>query len=267
MENSNQEQILDQIAPILQKSLQHNQFGSILFKSNKLDLALDHFKKASDLLNTLNIPYTNTILNQANVYAQKKDYQNALSKYEEAIHRSPHNPKNPENNQSAIKDIVLNPKLNSKEAYIDAHTNAGFTLLGMQEPEKAYQYCLLSMELQPDNQDNFINFSNALRMTGRRDEAVDLTWKAIVNKYRTNHPNIEKDFTPKCIDVQECKNLTPDNEEGLKSETINIISMKWGTKYGPEYVNKLYRGFKKNTNRPFNFILFTDNTEGLLPEI
>lgn len=43
--------------------------------------------------------------------------------------------------------------------------------------------------------------------------------------------------------------------------------MKWGTKYGPEYVNKLYRGFKKNTNRPFNFILFTDNSEGLLPEI
>jgi len=82
-----------------------------------------------------------------------------------------------------------------------------------------------------------------------------------------NRPGSDDRFEVKTIDVKNCKNLTPSTEEELKQEPINIITMKWGTKYGPEYVNKLYRGFKKNTAREFNFILFTDNTDGLLPEI
>lgn len=104
-------------------------------------------------------------------------------------------------------------------------------------------------------------------MTGRRTEAIEITWKAIQQKFKINHAENGEIFEVRTIDVSKCLNLTPGSEEELKNEPINIISMKWGTKYGPEYVNKLYRGFKKNTNRPFNFILFTDNSEGLLPEI
>jgi hypothetical protein len=40
--------------------------------------------------------------------------------------------------------------------------------------------------------------------------------------------------------------------------------MKWGTKYDAEYVNKLYRGIKRNFNKySFNFFCITDNSDSL----
>ena len=47
----------------------------------------------------------------------------------------------------------------------------------------------------------------------------------------------------------------------------NVICIKWGTKFGPEYVNKLYKMVEKNLKIPHRFVCFTDNTEGLLPGI
>lgn len=46
-----------------------------------------------------------------------------------------------------------------------------------------------------------------------------------------------------------------------------VACMKWGDKYGPEYVNRLYNMLKRNTTLPFKFICFTDNADGLLPEV
>jgi hypothetical protein len=43
--------------------------------------------------------------------------------------------------------------------------------------------------------------------------------------------------------------------------------MKWGTKYGADYVNKLFKGFKRNMTKDFQFFCITDNTENLEPEI
>lgn len=46
-----------------------------------------------------------------------------------------------------------------------------------------------------------------------------------------------------------------------------IICIKWGTKYGPDYVNKLYGGIARNITPPFRLICFTDDTTGLRPEV
>ena len=46
-----------------------------------------------------------------------------------------------------------------------------------------------------------------------------------------------------------------------------VACMKWGDKYGPEYVNRLYNMVERNTTLPFKFICFTDNADGLLPEV
>lgn len=43
--------------------------------------------------------------------------------------------------------------------------------------------------------------------------------------------------------------------------------MKWGTKYGPEYVNRLYDMIQKNTNKPFRLVCFTDKREGIIPQV
>ena len=48
---------------------------------------------------------------------------------------------------------------------------------------------------------------------------------------------------------------------------IKVVCLKWGTKYGPEYVNRLYRMVKKHMTLPFTFTCITENSEGLNPEI
>ena len=47
----------------------------------------------------------------------------------------------------------------------------------------------------------------------------------------------------------------------------NIVTLKWGERYGPEYANRLYNAVSKNLSLPFRFVCFTDNTEGLNPQI
>ena len=47
------------------------------------------------------------------------------------------------------------------------------------------------------------------------------------------------------------------------SENVNVICLKWGTAYPPFYVNRLYAGVKRNLRRPFRFVCFTNEPEGL----
>jgi len=52
---------------------------------------------------------------------------------------------------------------------------------------------------------------------------------------------------------------------------IDIVCLKWGNKYGPEYVNRLYRGIQRNIDGSrisgYRFWCFTDDARGLNPEI
>lgn len=44
---------------------------------------------------------------------------------------------------------------------------------------------------------------------------------------------------------------------------INVVCLKWGTKFGPEYVNNLLNGIRKNTTLPIKLHCFTDNATGI----
>lgn len=46
-------------------------------------------------------------------------------------------------------------------------------------------------------------------------------------------------------------------------EKYNLIVVKWGKAYSPEYVINLYEGAKRYTSVPFNYYVFTDDTTGL----
>ena len=46
-----------------------------------------------------------------------------------------------------------------------------------------------------------------------------------------------------------------------------IFCMKWGTLYGPDYVNRLNSMVKRNLSYPFKMVCFTDNSEGINEEI
>ncbi|WP_116597259.1 glycosyl transferase [Primorskyibacter marinus] len=47
----------------------------------------------------------------------------------------------------------------------------------------------------------------------------------------------------------------------------NIICIKWGTLFGPEYVNRLYSGVRRNLSQPVRFFCMTEETGGLHPDI
>jgi hypothetical protein len=43
--------------------------------------------------------------------------------------------------------------------------------------------------------------------------------------------------------------------------------MKWGTKFGPEYVNRLHGMVARNLGRPFRFVCLTDDPTGVQPAV
>ncbi len=51
------------------------------------------------------------------------------------------------------------------------------------------------------------------------------------------------------------------------TETKQILCTKWGAKYGPEYVNRLYAMIARNITPPFQLICLTDSSIGIRPEV
>jgi len=46
-----------------------------------------------------------------------------------------------------------------------------------------------------------------------------------------------------------------------------VCCLKYGNKYGPEYVNNLYRMVKRNLTLDYEFVCFTENAQGIHKEI
>ena len=46
-----------------------------------------------------------------------------------------------------------------------------------------------------------------------------------------------------------------------------IICMKWGSRYGSEFVNRLYASIIRHTIRPTRLYCFTDVNDGIVPEV
>ena len=44
---------------------------------------------------------------------------------------------------------------------------------------------------------------------------------------------------------------------------IHVFSVRWGTKYSIDYVNRLYNMVKRNLRADFKFYCQTDDTQGM----
>jgi len=47
----------------------------------------------------------------------------------------------------------------------------------------------------------------------------------------------------------------------------HILCMKWGTKYGPHYVNRLYAMVRRHLSGDFDFVCLTDDAKGIRAEV
>jgi hypothetical protein len=50
-------------------------------------------------------------------------------------------------------------------------------------------------------------------------------------------------------------------------QAVNVLCIKWGKKYGSDYVNKLHNMVARHLHRPHRFICLTDDAQGIDPEI
>jgi hypothetical protein len=48
---------------------------------------------------------------------------------------------------------------------------------------------------------------------------------------------------------------------------LNVICLKWGTKYSPDYVNRLYGMVKRHLHIPFDFYCMTENAQDIRSEV
>jgi hypothetical protein len=46
-----------------------------------------------------------------------------------------------------------------------------------------------------------------------------------------------------------------------------LVCVKWGTLYGPEYVNRLYGMVSRQLSAPFRLVCLTDDRQGIRPEV
>jgi hypothetical protein len=47
----------------------------------------------------------------------------------------------------------------------------------------------------------------------------------------------------------------------------NIVTLKWGTRYGSEYVNRLASAVRRHTKTPVSIVCFTDDRAGIDPSV
>ncbi len=46
-------------------------------------------------------------------------------------------------------------------------------------------------------------------------------------------------------------------------QAVNVLCIKWGRKYGPEYVNRLHAMVRRHLRRPHRFVCLTDDGTGI----
>jgi hypothetical protein len=55
--------------------------------------------------------------------------------------------------------------------------------------------------------------------------------------------------------------------EDTDPPTQTVLCLKWGDRYGSEYVNRLYSMALRNTSRPLRIVCFTDDPTGIRDEV
>ena len=53
----------------------------------------------------------------------------------------------------------------------------------------------------------------------------------------------------------------------MGSTRVNVLCLKWGTRYPVDFVNRLFRGVRRHLHRPFRFVCVTDDPSGLDPGV
>lgn len=144
-----------------------------------------------------------------------------------------------------------NNNLNTIASLADSLTNLAVIYQYYKQNSKGpfMMYCIALM-IDQNNTVTNVDYNNFLRESNLKE----LSDKYIIRRIRYE---IGNEVQIKQSDTLIKFGIDTDDKE------LNFICMKWGTKYDADYVNKLFNGLRRNTQREFRFYCITDDSKGL----
>ena len=254
-----------------EKAKQHIKFGNMCARAGMTEKALHQFEMAIDFN-----PLSASARHNAASICQR------LNRFAEAI---PH----------YAAALQLKPTL------VESASNMAVAQLNARRLEDTVATCRHAIQLQAEvkgtmNLEASHHLNVALRLLGRRHEAIDATWthierlaeearkaEATANDtadawlsdsvregsatkvaQAAGSPSLAEAVRPSPLALSETSQLPC-----AQPAPLTVVCVKWGTLYGAEYANKLNRGVRRALGAASvkHFICFTDDSSGLDADI
>ncbi len=140
-------------------------------------------------------------------------------------------------------------------------------LLKLGRPEEAARVCMDGLLIIPTDPPCLYNFNVALRQVSCIDSAINFSIGILKNSYSV-------DVDCENATVSESGSIVPESSRRTPSEPRNhgivFICVKWGSKYGPEYVNAMYYALKRHWTRgmeALRLVCITDDDSDIIPAV
>ena len=134
--------------------------------------------------------------------------------------------------------------------------------------------CLFSVFLQalredPDCTAALYNLHTALRMAGRADEAVAFSWRWIRDRLGpggTPGAAVGRVAAAGSSPAPRDDTVREEDAGGGEKGFLTVVCVRWGDKYGVEYVERLEAGVRRHLRRRHRFVCYTDDVGALREE-
>lgn len=138
---------------------------------------------------------------------------------------------------------------------VEAYGAASALLIKLNRPEEAAACCRAGLAVNSQDQNCMYNLNIALRQVGDIEIAISRCWDILVRTF-----NVE----PCASSQQPMSALHPHSPQ-----QVTAVCVKWGDKYGPEYVNNLHRAIRRHDTpaRISKLICFTDDSTGIARDV
>lgn len=228
--------------PLYRECIQNHPLYKLLCKYS--DLLSEQFciTNIKDLLSNKEIVTEDKIINKFNALMKYFDKDSECRK---------------EFTSKIIKEYKSN-NLNTVSSLSDSLVNLSVILqIETKDLESSLDMYIIALLIDEDNTVANVNYNNFLREVNLKPKSDEYIIKRI--QFALDDTSIA--ILPADASIKS----TSSNES--TSPLVNFICMKWGKKYGSDYVNKLYHGIRNNTKHNFSFFCITDDPQGLDSEI
>jgi len=156
---------------------------------------------------------------------------------------------------------------------------------------EAAEWCERGLMLDPGNSECLYNLNVALRQEGRMREALVRSWERLGHLLSSSSSSSSAEKSedslprsPQPPPLAQAASASPLDLKALSMDQSTVpdpaldvafVCVKWGTKYGPEYVNALYGGLQRHywscphypsQSQPL-LVCLTDDPSGVRPEV